>query len=474
MMVQIVVAAILGVFSGPTFLPQQELTSREQIELRRSLLRKSVKVISSTGHGSGIVIKRLGEKSIILTNAHVISKNGSPSKSVRVQSGRTRQIFDADILFWAHDRSIHIDLAYLVVKDKEGLLGQPVPFAKRVSEGDFVIAVGNPLDETFLIDDGKVLRTTEGSLGTKTIYHDALIEHGSSGGGLFNSRGELVGINTYIAGDKKTGIAVFCDGILNQTSFSSTTVKANQGWADSGILVPKNAMTVRVLAKGRWNTSGFLGCNGGGMPGYENESVVPSILHASLIARVGSRGRVFGVNNVWKTGGLTKDSTIGFPDKIESGTLRFRINEIDKTIGNNSGSLDITVLIWAFAKSTSSVPGGRKKKTGTSSGTPSQTNSTGDTPYLGIRIRAVSDELRAYLSLEKGTGLILSKVTRGSPAENGGLKESDIIVSVNGRGASLKALDAILEQARPGQKITFVILRKGVRKSINVFLGIKD
>lgn len=135
----------------------------------------------SIGQGSGAVIGA-GQ---VVTNCHV-AQNG---KSLRVrQFGKT---FKASLQYADLDR----DLCQLSAPD---LQATPVVFgtAKRLRVGQRVYAIGAPQGLELTLSEGLIssLRSYQGS---QYIQTSAAISPGSSGGGLFDDQGRLVGITTF-------------------------------------------------------------------------------------------------------------------------------------------------------------------------------------------------------------------------------------------------------------------------------------
>lgn len=83
----------------------------------------------------------------------------------------------------------------------------PITFAKEYNVGETAIAIGNPEGEGISVTQGVVSVDNEYiplKIDSTTRYYrsmriDAAIYHGNSGGGLFNSQGQLIGITN--AGD---------------------------------------------------------------------------------------------------------------------------------------------------------------------------------------------------------------------------------------------------------------------------------
>ncbi len=161
----------------------------------------SINVVSSAGYnffgqpvmnassGSGFIITDTG---YIVTNYHVI--NGGQSTQVTLNDGST---YDAQIVGGDSD----YDVAVLKIEPEEGETFKPVVIDASGSlvVGDEIMTIGNPLGElTFSLSDGRVscLDREINLDGTpfNMIQITAPINHGNSGGPLFNLYGEVVGI----------------------------------------------------------------------------------------------------------------------------------------------------------------------------------------------------------------------------------------------------------------------------------------
>jgi S1-C subfamily serine protease len=71
-----------------------------------------------------------------------------------------------------------------------------------------------------------------------------------------------------------------------------------------------------------------------------------------------------------------------------------------------------------------------------------------------------------------GTGLRLTGVRAGSPAEQAGLAAGDVIVEFGGRAVKdLYDYSGALYSHRPGDSVSVIVLRNGGRKQFTVHLG---
>ena len=142
---------------------------------------------TSAAAGSGFILTQDG---YILTNYHVVE--GSNSIKVTTYDGTS---YDAQLI--GYDESN--DIAVLKI-DASDLTPVVLGDSDTLNVGDSVVAIGNPLGElTFSLTTGVVSaldRPVTLSTGTtmNLIQTDCAINSGNSGGALFNSYGEVVGI----------------------------------------------------------------------------------------------------------------------------------------------------------------------------------------------------------------------------------------------------------------------------------------
>lgn len=96
-------------------------------------------------------------------------------------------------------------------------------------------------------------------------------------------------------------------------------------------------------------------------------------------------------------------------------------------------------------------------------------------PYLGVRFVDLSEFREFDISLDRGVRLTayggFAAATRRSPAALAGLRDGDVIVSVNGEAVtSNKSLPGIIAEYRPGDTVSLGILRGGSEIIVNVVL----
>lgn len=144
--------------------------------------------------GSGVVAF---SSDIVITNAHVIEDNYR--LEIITEDDKTFNV--SGILSYNKTK----DIAILKLDDKTEL--KPVKINTKIETGDNVFAIGSPLGIKNTVSNGIISGTVEDNI--EVYQHTAAISPGSSGGALFNGKGELVGI-TYatIEGGQNLNLAI--------------------------------------------------------------------------------------------------------------------------------------------------------------------------------------------------------------------------------------------------------------------------
>jgi serine protease Do len=92
--------------------------------------------------------------------------------------------------------------------------------------------------------------------------------------------------------------------------------------------------------------------------------------------------------------------------------------------------------------------------------------------YLGIGIRAVSENEANALGIGKNLGEVVGTLVAGQAGDKAGLKEDDIVLKVNGQDVTPeRTLSFIVANTKPGTKIPLEILREGKPKTIIATVG---
>ncbi len=165
------------------------------------------------GAGSGVIISQDG---YIITNAHVIEGAQQIKVTLNDESEYFAQVVGTDSM---------TDLAVIKI-DATNLTAATLGSSSSLQVGDFALAVGNSLGTLGgTVTDGIISALdreiyVEGQELT-LLQTNAAVSPGNSGGGLFNARGELIGIVTAKSGDIEAeglGFAIPIDDALEITT----------------------------------------------------------------------------------------------------------------------------------------------------------------------------------------------------------------------------------------------------------------
>ncbi len=142
-------------------------------------------VFGDRGHGSGFLVHESG---LLLTNSHVVSSSRHISvqldDSTRVRARLLQEDKPADIaLLW---------ISSDVVRDRPVLKLTDRPPEDLAFEGEKVLAIGSPLNQTRILTAGIVSKVEE-----RAVISDVNLNPGNSGGPLLNLDAEVIAINTF-------------------------------------------------------------------------------------------------------------------------------------------------------------------------------------------------------------------------------------------------------------------------------------
>lgn len=342
------------------------------------------------GLGSGVIVRDSGRKVYILTNHHVV--NGAEEINVTLFDGRE---FEAEMVGSDSRR----DLALIVIETNEDVPVARLGDSDDLFVGDWVFAVGNPMgfESTFT---GGIISALEREADitsdvsfTDYIQTDAAINPGNSGGALVNLRGEVIGINSWIAtqsgGSNGLGFAI----PINNAK------KAIDDFIDSGSVV-----------------YGWLGVNVRDLTEQSKESLGLKDVEGAFV------NDVF-INSPAEDGGLKPGD---FITSVGESAVSDR-NDLVKIIGNLPPDRWTSFELYRDGKKMSlSLRLGRRDDAKTI-GEDGSIN-----VWPGITVVEATDEIRESLNLETNKGsVVVANVTNGSPAAAAGLRPGDIVLRVD-------------------------------------------
>lgn len=198
------------------------------------------------GAGSGVIINKDG---YIVTNYHVIE--GANKVQVTLHNGDT---YSASIVGGVDD----LDIAVIKI-DPQGkeLSVASIGDSSTVQVGDTAVAIGNPLGQLGGTATAGIISALDRNLTiddrTLTLMQtDAAINGGNSGGGLFNAKGELIGI----VDAKSSGVGI--EGLafaipINSVSETINDLVERGENGESGISEAKPAVGITITEVSKEN-----------------------------------------------------------------------------------------------------------------------------------------------------------------------------------------------------------------------------
>lgn len=161
--------------------------------------------------GTGLI---LSEDGYVMTNRHVVP-TGTSQVSVTLSDGT--ELSNVTVVGRTNE-SDSLDVAFLKINDTKGkkLMAAKLGDSSKVQVGDKVIAIGNALGQFqntvtsgIISGFGRSVEAGDetGSESLQNLFQtDAAINQGNSGGPLMNINGEVIGMNTAIAGGQAQNI----------------------------------------------------------------------------------------------------------------------------------------------------------------------------------------------------------------------------------------------------------------------------
>ena len=380
------------------------------------------------GLGSGVIIESAGTSAYILTNNHVVGD--ADDIEISLYDGRQYQAEKIggdqrmDIAVLEFNPGSEVPVAQL--GDSDGL---------RV--GDWVMAVGNPFGFESTVTAGIVSAVgRRGGPGgqipelTDFIQTDAAINPGNSGGALVDMNGEVVGINTWIAGTQTGGNVGLGFAIPINTAADAVTQLLEEGEIQYGWLgvsiTDADADAHRPLVED-------LGI------ADEEGSLVLQVYQDGPAADAGLRPGDF----VTEVDGRPIEDTVELQRAIgmlgPGETAEFRVVRAEE-----EQSLTVTLDRRA----------------------PEDEVAQTDALWPGLVAWPLTDEVRDQAGVETGTdGVVIVEVMRDSVAAAAGLRPGDVVTEINGNSIS-GALEFYNEIADAPRQIELELLRNGRELSV--------
>jgi Do/DeqQ family serine protease len=344
----------------------------------------------SQGLGSGIIVRQKDGVYYALTNNHVVDDANEITVATKDGKEYSAQLVGKD------ERK---DLALVSFKTNDSYPLASLGDSDSVTVGDWAIAIGNPLGEQFSFSVTMGIVSAVGRTGgpggniNDFIQTDAPINQGNSGGPLVNIRGEVIGINTWIAsnlsggGSVGLGFAIPINNVKRSIDEFINTGTTRYGWLGVSLMEATKEISASL--------------------GLENK-------RGALAAQV------FLGSPADKGGIRAGDFITHVNGKEARGIQQLQMIVGDLKPGDNA---KFTVI---RDKQTKEIQVRIEVRT-------DQVASDNKKLWPGVTVVPLNDQLRQSLELDKDTkGLFVAQVISGSPADIVGLRQGDRITAVNG------------------------------------------
>ena len=370
------------------------------------------KQMSATG--SGFILESDG---YIITNAHVVGE----ADSIIVKLADKRE-FQAKLL--GIDRRTDVALLKIDAKDLQAVkLGKP----KNIKVGEWVAAIGSPfgLENTMTVGvvsaKGRALPQQENYV--PFIQTDVAINPGNSGGPLFNTNGEVIGINSQIysrtGGYMGLSFAIPIDVAMDVAAQLKNNGRVVRGWLGIAIqevtdeltealgLKDKSGALVAAVNKGA--PAGKAGIEAGDVILKFNNKVIETSSDLPKYVRLTKPNNVVPVE-IWRNANVK--------------TLRVKIGEMpdDRMQASNKKSIKESAN------------------------------------RIGLVLKEASAKDKKML--DGRNGLIVTKAS--GPAVSSQIRKGDIILALNNTPVtSVRAFNREINKTPKGKTIALLIYRNG-------------
>jgi serine protease Do len=348
--------------------------------------------------GSGVVVDRAG---YILTNNHVVDK----ADRIQVKFAGDTTEYEAKVI----GVDAPTDLAVIRVEGKRDLTPAKIGNSDAVQVGDWAVAIGSPFGFDETMTAGIVSAKSRDIPGDSTqfqhfIQTDAAINPGNSGGPLLNIRGEVIGINTAIASRSGSNAGVGFALPINTAAEVYNAIIKTGHVTRGGIgvsFVPSDTDRARALLKSYGQSQGVFVQTV--VPGGPSDKA--GIKEGDIIVAINGKPI--------RDGNQMLDVVANTP----IGT------SLDVNAIRNGNRQNFKVVVGDLAQIFPEQFGNGGKE----GGAPEEGGATS----FGMQIQNLTDRQRQTLGLNVTGGVQVVSVEPDSFADDLGLKQGDIVLSIN-------------------------------------------
>ncbi len=375
--------------------------------------------VPTRGLGSGFII---GSDGLILTNAHVVKD--AKSVTVTLTDHRT---FTARVL----GTDAKTDIAVLKIP-ATNLPTVRVGNPNNLQPGDWVLAIGSPYGFYNTVTAGIVSaksRSLPDDSMVPFIQTDVAVNPGNSGGPLFNTKGEVVGINSQIF----TQTGAF-EGLSFAIPINVAETIAKQIIEHGHVEHAKLGITVQTVSQQLANSFGLNGPRG---------ALVASVTDGSPAAKAGLKAG----DIILSVNGQSVNTSSDLPMII--GMMRPG-QAVKLGVWSNRHEVSLNATLGSFTRDVLYADG----------------SSGGAAQGLGLQVRPLKPAEAQQADVHGG--LMIESVS--GPAEQAGVQSGDILLAVDGKPVnSIDQVRGILKGA--GKTIALLIQRGGNRIFVPVEIG---
>jgi len=376
--------------------------------------------------GSGFIINSEG---YIITNNHVVAE--ADEVVVILEEGDE---YPAKVL----GTDEKTDIALIKIEPKNGLPTCRLGDSDKARVGDWVLAIGNPFGLGHTVTAG-IISAKGREIGAGAyddfIQTDAAINPGNSGGPLFDTAGNVVGINSAIfsrsGGNQGIGFAIpinLVKAIVSQLEEKGTVTRA---WL--GVLIQQITPEIQ-------------------------ESLELKARAGALVADVVKGGPAD------KAGIQRGDVIVRFDGQIVESQ-----HELPTMVAYLPVNTEVKVVVLRDGKEkTFEVTLEEMTDEAVASGPAKKDEELKE--EMGFSVQSLTPELVKQLDLDSADGVLITSVEPGSPAAEAGLRRGDVILEVDRKIIEdSKVLSKVMEKAKKKKSVLFLVNRGGR----TIFIAVK-
>lgn len=338
--------------------------------------------------GSGFLISQEG---YVVTNNHVIE--GASEIEIVLEDGATR---DAELV----GTDPATDIAVLKVSDASNIAVASWGDSDAMQPGAWTIAIGSPFGLGGTVTVG-VLSATSRVIGAGPydafLQTDASINSGNSGGPLFNTAGEVIGVNTAIFSPGGGNVGI---GFAVPSSMAQDVVQQliDTGEVQRGFI----GVSLQALTDGLARALGLDGSDG------------------AIVARVepGAPAEAAGIREgdvILSIDGTTAED----PRQISRMVADIAPGaEVPVTVFRDGERVDVTLTL--------------SERDAVAQTDETDIGTAADGEQMGIAISPLPELVRRNLGLQEGEAVMVQNVQPGTAAAEAGLMQGDVILSADG------------------------------------------